>query len=555
MAILQIDQLKSLFERGDFPRQQDFWDLIDTLNEDKIFFGASAPEDEITYPLWLNTSTERLSVFYNDSWISIGDGADGADGAAGADGEDGLSAYEVALENGFSGTQQQWLTSLIGAAGSNGTNGTNGTNGADSTVPGPKGDTGDQGSSGIISVTAPITNSGTSTEANIGIDLSTYYTSSQVDSAIAAVIDAAPGTLNTLNELAAAINDDASYAATMTTALGNKQDKVSGVSDTEIGYLDGVTSAIQTQINSKQATVANVSDTEIGYLDGVTSSIQSQLNNKAVYPSQSGNTGKYLKTDGSTASWELVGGGLFPIWGERSTDPTTGQYFAFGNGSTLNKGILITEGTTINSLAVSTTTAVTGTLTLEIYKNSVATGKTVSLTSGNTKAYASGLNLSVSSNDTVTIYTVAGGVGGGATVATMWLVNAGAVGPTGPQGIAGTTRFPIFAERNSSPTTSSGLAYGNGADTTTVGAISVPYNCTLDSLSVTASTAFTGTFTIEAYKNGSSTSKNISVSSGQTKGFVNNLNLSFSAGDTFSFFVTAGGVGGTVVRAAAWFTS
>jgi hypothetical protein len=258
MAILQIDQLKSLFERGDFPRQQDFWDLIDTLNEDKIFFGASAPEDEITYPLWLNTSTERLSVFYNNSWISIGDGADGsdgadgADGAAGADGEDGLSAYEVALENGFSGTQQQWLDSLVGADGAPGADGSDGADGADGAA-GPKGDTGDQGSSGIISVTAPITNSGTSTEANIGIDLSTYYTSSQVDSAIAAVIDAAPGTLNTLNELAAAINDDASYAATMTTALGNKQDKVSGVSDTEIGYLEGVTSAIQTQINGKAA--------------------------------------------------------------------------------------------------------------------------------------------------------------------------------------------------------------------------------------------------------------------------------------------------------------
>jgi hypothetical protein len=280
MAILTIQQLKARFERGDFPNQQDFWDLIDTLNEDKIFFGASAPEDEITYPLWLNTSTERLSVFYNDSWISIGDGADGsdgadgADGAAGADGEDGLSAYEVALENGFSGTQQQWLDSLVGA------DGAPGADGADSTVAGPKGDTGDQGLSGVISVTSPITNSGTSTEANIGINLSAYYTSSQVDTAIAAVIDAAPGTLNTLNELAAAINDDASYAATMTTALGNKQDKVSGVSDTEIGYLDGVTSAIQTQIDGKQSIVSGISDTEIGYLDGVTSSIQTQINTK-----------------------------------------------------------------------------------------------------------------------------------------------------------------------------------------------------------------------------------------------------------------------------------
>ena len=56
---------------------------------------------------------------------------------------------------------------------------------------------------------------------------------------------------------------------------------VANVSDTEIGYLDGVSSAIQTQLNNKQAVVANVSNTEIGYLDGVTSAIQTQLDTKA----------------------------------------------------------------------------------------------------------------------------------------------------------------------------------------------------------------------------------------------------------------------------------
>jgi hypothetical protein len=52
----------------------------------------------------------------------------------------------------------------------------------------------------------------------------------------------------------------------------------STVSATELGYLDGVTSAVQTQIDSKQAVVSGVNDTEIGYLDGVTSAIQTQLN-------------------------------------------------------------------------------------------------------------------------------------------------------------------------------------------------------------------------------------------------------------------------------------
>ena len=101
---------------------------------------------------------------------------------------------------------------------------------------------------------------------------------------ISALVDSAPGTLDTLNELAAALGDDPNYAVTIANSLNalgtGKQDKVADVSDTEIGYLNGVTSAIQTQLNNKQAVVADVSDTEIGYLNGVTSAIQTQLNNK-----------------------------------------------------------------------------------------------------------------------------------------------------------------------------------------------------------------------------------------------------------------------------------
>ena len=58
------------------------------------------------------------------------------------------------------------------------------------------------------------------------------------------------------------------------------QFRVADVSDTEIGYLNGVSSAIQTQLDNKQPKVSGVSDTEIGYLDGVTSAIQTQIDSK-----------------------------------------------------------------------------------------------------------------------------------------------------------------------------------------------------------------------------------------------------------------------------------
>ena len=107
------------------------------------------------------------------------------------------------------------------------------------------------------------------------------------------------------------------------------------ITSTELGYVDGVTSSIQTQINTKSPSVSptftgtvvlpsttsigTVDSAEIGYLDGVTSAIQTQINSKlattaftyagitkATYatvgslPASASNTGKvmYVQADG-----------------------------------------------------------------------------------------------------------------------------------------------------------------------------------------------------------------------------------------------------------------
>ena len=44
----------------------------------------------------------------------------------------------------------------------------------------------------------------------------------------------------------------------------------------------------------------------INYIDGLTSDAQTQIDTKAVYPTQAGNAGKYLSTDGTNASWGEV---------------------------------------------------------------------------------------------------------------------------------------------------------------------------------------------------------------------------------------------------------
>lgn len=59
-----------------------------------------------------------------------------------------------------------------------------------------------------------------------------FQTASDVSTAIANLVDSAPSTLDTLNELAAALGDDANFATTVTTALSGKQETL--VSGTNI---------------------------------------------------------------------------------------------------------------------------------------------------------------------------------------------------------------------------------------------------------------------------------------------------------------------------------
>jgi len=61
------------------------------------------------------------------------------------------------------------------------------------------------------------------------------------------------------------------------------------------------------------AAFAAVSATELGYVDGVTSAIQTQIDAKATYPSQTGNSGKYLTTSGTATSWGVIDLGVHPF--------------------------------------------------------------------------------------------------------------------------------------------------------------------------------------------------------------------------------------------------
>lgn len=87
------------------------------------------------YQSYLDTTSDNPKKS-ESQWVESlkgQDGTNGTNGTNGSDGAPGKSAYELAVEGGYSGTQSEWLNSLKGADGQNGTNGTNGTDGQNGT--------------------------------------------------------------------------------------------------------------------------------------------------------------------------------------------------------------------------------------------------------------------------------------------------------------------------------------------------------------------------------------------------------------------------------------
>lgn len=96
-------------------------------------------------------ATDTYRINYTDgttSTYTVKNGNNGEQGPKGDKGDtgevgnDGLSAYEIAVKNGYIGTEPEWLSSLKGDTGETGATGPQG-------IQGEKGDVGEQGPQGI----------------------------------------------------------------------------------------------------------------------------------------------------------------------------------------------------------------------------------------------------------------------------------------------------------------------------------------------------------------------------------------------------------------------
>ena len=130
--------------------------------------GSNGSDGKSAYQIWLeagNTGTEEdylASLKGKDGE----DGKDGENGKDGSDGSDGKSAYQIAVEEGFDGTEEEWLSSLKGEKGETGPQG-------------EKGETGEQGEQGIQGEKGETGATGEKGDTGIGVSelVSEYYLS------------------------------------------------------------------------------------------------------------------------------------------------------------------------------------------------------------------------------------------------------------------------------------------------------------------------------------------------------------------------------------------
>jgi len=117
-----------------------------------------------------------------------------------------------------------------------------------------------------------------------------YATSAYVDHKVSTLVDSAPATLDTLNELAAALNDDANFSTTITTAIGTKWTP----DNTKISNWDNVYTDVSTNSanwNESVSTIIDATDTDVStplagdalvYVNGVTQKWQNKKDRAAL---------------------------------------------------------------------------------------------------------------------------------------------------------------------------------------------------------------------------------------------------------------------------------
>ena len=241
-----------------------------------------------------------------------------------------------------------------------------------------------------------LTGTPTAPTATAGTSTTQIATTAFVGTAVSNLVNAAPSTLDTLKELADAIGDDPNFATTITNSIATKlplaggtmtgaiamgTNKITGLGDptnaqdaATKNYIDtavlapsnltgpitsvGNVTSVASQTGTGTKFVMDTSPTLVTPVLGVATAtsingttipssktLVATDSTTYVVPSQSGNSGKYLTTDGTTSSWAsvdalpsqsgnsgkyLTTNGTSASWATITTDPTPDIFMLMG---------------------------------------------------------------------------------------------------------------------------------------------------------------------------------------------------------------------------------
>ena len=99
-------------------------------------------------------------------------------------------------------------------------------------------------------------------------------TKTEVDTAIANLVDSAPDTLDTLNELANALGDDANFATAITASIGTKANQSTTYSKIEVDNLMTHKTIFDVSVDAKSANHSYTGGSSYAFfIDGVESPV------------------------------------------------------------------------------------------------------------------------------------------------------------------------------------------------------------------------------------------------------------------------------------------
>jgi len=211
-------------------------------------------------------------------------------------------------------------------------------------------------------------------------------TKAYVDTQVSNLVDSAPGTLDTLNELAAALGDDPNYATTITNALAGKLSLSGGTMTGAIAMGTNKITGLGDPTSAQDAATKN-------YIDTQTTSAAASATAAAISASAAATSATSAATSATSAANSysavvgLTGAGILRDMGSiTETDTTSSTYLNIATIATSASNSASAAATSATSAAASATAAATSATSAATSATSAANSATAAATSATSAA-------------------------------------------------------------------------------------------------------------------------------------------------------------------------